>query len=149
MTSAILRFPGERLATFTASFGAADAAHYELVGTKGRLRVDPAYEYAEGLAHHLTLDGKTTKKTFSKRDQFAPELMYFSDCVRRNQRPEPDGVEGLIDVKIIEALYQSAKEGRPVPLDLETKVNRPARNPERKAPPVREPELVHAEQPTA
>jgi len=149
MTSAILRFPGECLATFTSSFGAADAAHYELVGTKGRLRVDPAYEYATALVHHLTLDGKTTKKTFSKRDQFAPELMYFSDCVRRNQRPEPDGVEGLIDVKIIEALYQSAKDGRPVALDLETKVSRPVSAHERKAPPVREPELVHAEQPTA
>ena len=149
MTSVILRFPGERLATFTASFGAADAGHYELVGTKGRLRVDPAYEYADALVHHLTLNGKTTKKTFSKRDQFAPELMYFSDCVRRNQRPEPDGVEGLIDVKIIEALYQSAKSGRPAALDLETKVHRPTPTHERKAPAVREPELAHAEQPTA
>jgi len=149
MTSAVLRFPDERLATFTASFGAADCGHYEVVGTKGRLRVDPSYEYAESLIHHLTLDGKTTKKTFSKRDQFAPELMYFSDRVRREERPEPDGLEGLIDVKIIEALYQSAKNGNPVALDLEAKTERPTPALERKAPAAREPELVHAEQPTA
>ena len=47
MTSAILRFPGERLAPFTCSFGAADVASYRIVGTKGDLRVEPAYEYAE------------------------------------------------------------------------------------------------------
>ena len=48
MTSAMLRFPGERLATFTCSFGAADVAAYQVVGTKGDVRVDPAYEYAGG-----------------------------------------------------------------------------------------------------
>jgi glucose-fructose oxidoreductase len=148
-TSVLLRFPGERLATFTCSFGAADCGHFELVGTKGRLRVDPSYEYVEALVHHLTLDGKTTKKSFAKRDQFAPELMYFSDCVRKNTHPEPDGVEGLIDVKIIEALYESAKNGHPVSLDLQAKDQRPTPAQERQAPPVRKPELVHAEAPSA
>src|SRR5512145_1359159 len=33
MTSALLRFPGGRLASFTASFGAADVSTYQLVGT--------------------------------------------------------------------------------------------------------------------
>jgi hypothetical protein len=47
------------------------------VGTKGDLHVDPAYEYAEGLAYELTIDGKTTRKRIVKRDQFAPQLLYF------------------------------------------------------------------------
>ena len=149
MTSVLLRFPGERLATFTASFGADDCGHYEVVGTKGRLRVDPAYEYSEALVHHLTFGGKTTRKTFAKRDQFAPELMYFSDCVRQKKRPEPDGVEGLIDVEIIEALYESAKNGHPVQLNLRAKAGRPSPAQEQEAPAVREPELVHAEPPSA
>src|SRR4030095_159091 len=38
MTGAILRFPDERLATFTCSFGAADVSSYRIVGTKGSLR---------------------------------------------------------------------------------------------------------------
>jgi glucose-fructose oxidoreductase len=49
MTGGLLRFPDDRLASFTSSFGAMDAASYEIVGTKGRLRVDPAYEYIMAL----------------------------------------------------------------------------------------------------
>src|ERR1700730_8761741 len=35
MTSAVMRFPEERLATFTCSFGAADISRHTLVGTEG------------------------------------------------------------------------------------------------------------------
>ena len=50
--------PGDRLATFTTSFGAADVSRYEIVGTKGRLALDPAYEIGETLVHHQTIDGQ-------------------------------------------------------------------------------------------
>lgn len=60
-----------------------------LSGTKGQLHVDPAYEYAEGLVYELTVNGKTTRKRIGKRDQFAPELLYFSDCILKNREPEP------------------------------------------------------------
>ena len=57
---------------------------YRIVGTKGQVYVDPAYEYAEGLEYELTIGEKTTRKKIGKRDQFAPELLYFSDCIRHN-----------------------------------------------------------------
>ena len=80
-TSAILRFEGERVASFVTSFNVADAGWYEVLGTKGRLKVEPAYEYAEGLAYEITTDGRTTKRQSAKRDQFAAELIYFSKCI--------------------------------------------------------------------
>ena len=43
-------------------------------------------------------------------DQIAPEIVYFSDCIREGRRPEPDGREGLIDLWIIEAIKSSATE---------------------------------------
>lgn len=147
MTGAVLRFPQERLATMQASFGVAEVGSYQVLGTKGTLRVDPAYDYASGLTHHLTVDGKTTKKTFKKRDQFAPELTYFSDCILQGNTPEPNGYEGMVDVQIIEALYASARSGQSVQLDLPSKEDRPTLAQERSAPPVREPELIHAEPP--
>ncbi|HKQ61358.1 MAG TPA: Gfo/Idh/MocA family oxidoreductase [Candidatus Polarisedimenticolaceae bacterium] len=116
MTSAVLRFPRQRLATFTCSFGASDNSSYRLVGTKGTLRVEPAFEYAEGLVHHLTRDGKTRVKPFARRDQFAAEIEYFSRCILENRRPEPSGEEGLIDVSIIRSLYGSAERGAAVRL---------------------------------
>ena len=43
-TAAILRFEGGRVATFVTSFNAADVASYRIVGTKGHMRLDPAYQ---------------------------------------------------------------------------------------------------------
>jgi predicted dehydrogenase len=113
-TAGILRFGDDRVASFVTSFNAADVAEYRIVGTKGDLHVDPAYEYAEGLGYTLTVDGKQTRKSLGKRDQFAPELLHFSDCVLEGREPEPSGAEGMQDVRIVEALYASARTGKAV-----------------------------------
>ncbi len=148
MTGALLRFPQDRLAVFLSSFGAAEVGAYQIVGTKGNLRVDPAYDYAGKLTHYLTVEGQTTKKSFARRDQFAPELTYFARCVREGREPEPNGREGMLDVQIIEALYESARSGVQVRLNLSGKRERPSLGQEERSPPVRrEPELVHASAP--
>jgi glucose-fructose oxidoreductase len=146
--SAQLRFPNGRLASFTTSFGAADVSSYRVVGAAGDLRVEPAYEYAGKLAYHLTVEGKTTKRTFAKRDQFAPELLYFSRCVQEGRNPEPGGLEGLADVRIIRALYRSAEEHRPIEVEPVPIRTRPALEQQIDRPAVAEPELVHTESPT-
>jgi glucose-fructose oxidoreductase len=149
MTSAVMRFPEERLATFTASFGVPEVGYYHLLGTQASLCVDPAYDYASPLVHYLTRDEQTTRKSFKRRDQFAPELIYFSSCIREDRQPEPNGAEGLADVAIIEALYESAMTGRPVQLSLPQKTARPTLAKNHEEPPVREPQQVHAESPQA
>ena len=146
-TAAILRFPNERLATFVCSFGAADASAYEVAGTKGVLRVDPAYELAKALKHQLTLDGREQSRTFGKRDQFAPELIYFSDCILKKREPEPSGEEGKADVAIIRALFDSAAEGRAIRLDVPAPEQRPQPRQEMRRPPVQKPDLFHSESP--
>lgn len=145
MTSAILRFPGEGLASFTSSFGAADIASYQVVGTKGDIRLDPAYEYAEGLVLHQTIEGKTEKFTFGKRDQFAPELVYFSQCILERKMPEASGQEGLADVAIIEALYHSAKTGKTVPVSKVVVGKRPSQKQVITKPALKKPRLLHAQ----
>ena len=139
MTGAILRYPEARLASFTCSFGAADVSAYELVGTEGNLRVEPAYEYVGELKHRLTIKGKTRERTFPGRDQFAPELIYFSNCIIHNIGPEPSGAEGLADVRVIRALYRSAETGRPVQLEPYIKRQRPGIEQEITRPPVDKP----------
>jgi predicted dehydrogenase len=124
-TAATLEFGKGRVATFVTSFNAADVAAYRIVGTKGHLHADPAYEYAEALEFALTIDGKTIHKKLGKRDQFAPELLYFADCILNDREPEPSGEEGFLDVRIVEALYRSAKSGKPVTLRPLVKRQRP------------------------
>jgi predicted dehydrogenase len=146
--SAVLRFPNERLASFTVSFGAAKVSEYRLVGTKGELAVDPAYEYAKPLEHRLSLEGELVgERRFAKRDQFAPELLYFSDCLLQNRDPEPSAEEGLADVRVIRALYRSIDTGAPVELAPYERQERPSLEQEIRRPPIEKPAVIHAQAP--
>jgi predicted dehydrogenase len=149
MVAATLRFPGDRLATFTCSFGAADVATYHVVGTRGDLELNPAYEYAAEIRQRVTVNGRTRERTFPKRDQFAPELVSFSECVLNGAEPEPSGREGLADVRVIRAVYASAEAGgRAVRLAPFQKEIRPTLDQEVRRPPVRQPSLVNTEAPS-
>ena len=144
--SAVMRFPDDKLATFNVSFGAASLATYQLVGTQGSVRLDNAYEYKGKMSLELQTKG-TKKRTFPSRDQIGPELLYFSDCILKNKEVEPSGWEGLADVRIIRALYESADSGRPVRLAPFEKRLRPTGDQELQRPPVSPPELVNVSSP--
>ena len=148
MTSALLRFPDERLAGFTSSFGAADTAVYEVVGTRGVLRVRQAYEHSEPMEMEIAVDGRTQKRRYPKRDQFGPELVYFSDCILKNREPEPSGIEGLLDVHIIQSLLRSARHGIPVKLQDLTRRRRPSLRQHIHRPRARKLHIVHTRAPT-
>ena len=148
MVSAVLRFPGERLATFTCSFGATDVSRYTVLGTKGMLRSDPAYEYAAGIRLNLTIGGKKRVKNFPKRDQFAAELSYFSNCILLNKEPEPSGLEGLEDIRIIEAIYHSIRTRRTVAIPALKIEKRPSLAQEIHRPAHGKPEVHHAHSPS-
>jgi glucose-fructose oxidoreductase len=85
------------------------------------LTADPGYKYAEGNNLELKIADRSRKRKFPKRDQFAAELVYFSNCILKNKKPEPSGEEGLADVRIIEAIYKSARTGKAVRLSLQPK----------------------------
>jgi glucose-fructose oxidoreductase len=143
--SVVLRFPEERLASFTVGFGAAATGAYEIVGTKGALRLDPAFNYVGPRQQRLAVADKVKHKKFKARDQIAAELAYFSDCLLNGRDPEPSGVEGLADVRVIRAIYRSIDEGRPVRLGAPPRPAHAQPTEERAAPaPTVEPPVVNA-----
>jgi predicted dehydrogenase len=145
--SVLLRFPGERLASFTCSFGAAPTDGCRVVGSKGDVRLEPAFEYVGSLVRHLTVGEKTTTKRYPPSDQFAPELVEHSRCVLEDDDPEPDGWEGLADVRIIEATLRSAAAHAPVSLEPIRRPRRPGAAQVRHRPAVQAPEPVDARSP--
>jgi glucose-fructose oxidoreductase len=145
---ATLRFPEDRIASFICSFGSSKVSQFRISGTKGDLQLDPAYEYAGTLRYRLTVDGESRERRFAKRDQFAPELLYFSDCIYENRDPEPSAEEGLADVRVIRALYRSAETGRAVALPPYSRSERPGMEQEIRRPPVDKPEVIHAQPPS-
>lgn len=148
MTAAIMRFPNERLAGFTASFGAEDTADFEIVGTKGKLRAIQAYEYTRPVILEVTVGGRTQRKQYNLRDQFAPELIYFSDCILGDIEPEPSGLEGLRDVSIIRSLYESVHGGGPVKFKTIKRRRYPDKSQEFNVPPLKKSRLVGVQAPT-
>jgi predicted dehydrogenase len=127
MVSATLRFPGDRLAHFIASFGGDDLDHYRVVGTSGQIEVSSGYRLDRPVTVKLTRGGKTVEKAFPQYDHFSGQAHYFSDCVLKGIRPEPDGGDGLADVAIMRAIEESAKTGRPQKIALPERASHPVK----------------------
>jgi predicted dehydrogenase len=140
--AALLRFPGDRVAHFTCSFGAADRSYYEVIGTAGMLSLDNAYEYAAEMkmsVHGLHGD---KVRAFPKRDQIAAEIEYFAKCIRDDTDPEPSGWEGLADVRIVQAIQSAARYGRTIQIEPVQRRSRPDLGQEIRIPAHERPPLV-------
>ena len=61
----------------------------------------------------FTVDGETKTTSFPNVDQFAPQLLHFATCIQNDTEPEPCGQEGLADVRILEAVAESARTASP------------------------------------
>ena len=86
--SAILRFPRTSWPPSPSDSAPSATGFYEVVGDKGKLRVDPAYEYQGELELELTVgDKKPRRKRWKSRDQIAPEIAYFSECILKGSSP--------------------------------------------------------------
>ena len=148
MVSAVLRFPGERLASFTSSLGSAAVDTYTVVGTKGDLRVNPGYGYHDERELICTVEGKERKQTFKRGDQFGAELAYFSQSILDDTTPEPGGWEGTADIRVIDAILTSIKSGRAVRLPQSPSTRHPDEDQKIELPLVKPPKIVNAESPS-
>lgn len=116
--SVILKFSGDRNATFNCSFGADTASRFSLVGSEGSVHVENAYEYTGPRTLILQKDEKKTTSRFKNSDQFAPEIVYFSEAIQTMSQPLPDAIEGMRDIAVIEAILESIDRGYPIPVRL-------------------------------
>jgi glucose-fructose oxidoreductase len=148
MVTAMMRFPNDRLATFSCGFGESKVSEARVIGTTADLALEPAYTFRGDIRMHLTKEGKTTETKFPEKDQVGAEIVYFSDCVRDGVTPEPDGYEGLADMLIIDAIKESIKTGKACPLPPFRPKPRPTAAQEIKLRKVEGPELVNAAPPS-
>jgi predicted dehydrogenase len=114
-----LRFPSGAISQCLAGYGSFNAKNYQVHAETGTLKMDPGFSY-QGLKQEFVHapDGKQVIEQPSNpnKQQFALEMDHMALCVRNNQQPYTPGEEGLQDQRIMEAIYKSAKEGKPVKL---------------------------------
>jgi len=110
-----LRFPSGILANCSSSYGYFHQSHYRVMGTEGRLEMDPATWY-NGNRMWIERGNKIEQIDLPEMDHFTAEMDHMSDCVMRNKEPLTPGEEGLKDLTIIEAVYESSRTGKTVKL---------------------------------
>ena len=146
--SVTLRFPGDRLANFVVSYRGNAHDDYTVVGTEGALTSRPAYMFGKALEHQATVGTKESEKAYKSTDHFGGETKYFSDCILDDTPPEPDGEEGLCDVRVIEAIRRALETGKAQTLEPYTRNHRIDPKQVEKLSAVRTPKLVNAEPPS-
>ena len=145
--SVILRFPNNRLAQFTVSYYGNTLDTYRVVGTKGTLELNPSYMYGQPLEEFAKYDKKEKHQAFKNTDHFGGEMKYFSQCILDGTDPEPDGYEGLADVRVIEAIVRSMQSGRFEKVEAVNIQRRIDPRQEEKLSAVKTPEMVNAPNP--
>lgn len=143
-----MKFPGNRVATFLATYNGGDVDDYRVIGERGNLFSQPAYQVGSKIEHVVTIGTKKTSETFAATDHFGGELKYFSNCILENKHPEADGEEGLLDVRVLEAAEESLETGKAVALKPYDRKRRPNPAQVEKLSPHGEVELIGAHQPS-
>lgn len=111
-----LRFPSGVIANCISSYSSAHNG-YRVIGTKGWIELEPATPYV-GQAMTIRKDNQTQPRVLPApaKNQFAGQLDHLAECVLNGTDPIVPGEEGLADLRVIEAIYRSAAEGRQVSL---------------------------------
>ncbi len=113
-----LEFPSGAIAGCQSMYSA-NQNHILLMGDKGRIELEPATRY-DGNKMWTGRDGRETAITSPPpgpgKTQFAGQLDHLAECILDGREPIVSGEEGLRDMRIVEAIYRSVREGRTVKL---------------------------------
>jgi predicted dehydrogenase len=106
-----MKFPGGLTAKCRTSYERADASGFLVTAEKGSFGLDPAYNYNS--SRGTRSDGQSIN--LPGVNQFAAEMDDFAQCIKANKPlGHISGEEGLRDVKLMMAIYESARTGKPV-----------------------------------
>lgn len=113
-----MKFPGGLFVQASSSFAAAKASFIQIHGEKGWAAVDPFYAYNDERRLFGQIGGRWFGKIYGPTEEFHFELDHLAACIRAGRQPEPDGVAGMRDVAVMEAIYEAAQAGRPVAVKI-------------------------------
>ncbi len=110
-----LKFPSGALACCTTTYAGDGGSRLRATGESSQFLLEPAFNYSapkmwvwdRGQMQQLVRPGV---------NQFATEMDEFSRAILENKPVRTPGEEGLADVRVIQALYESAREGKAVRL---------------------------------
>ena len=108
-----LRFPGDLLAQFDCALTLERREEFEIAGPLGSLVVPSAFLPGTGdtrIQHHKGRSG-ISEETVGGADQYQLMVEHFAECVLNQDTPRYSAHEAARNMRVIEALYRSAKGG--------------------------------------
>ncbi|QLK26348.1 Gfo/Idh/MocA family oxidoreductase [Natrinema zhouii] len=116
-SSSLLVFEDDVQMISTSSQHAHEDTHLKITGTEGRIELRPAF-HGECSLHLSRGDLSVTVEhgSFDAEREMEEGFDYFADRLLGDGDLYPDGRHGLRDMRIIEALHDSAERGEPVDL---------------------------------
>ena len=115
-----LRFPSGVVAACTSCYSAHKHSELQVMGVEAWARLGAAFNYNGQKLIVSRRDGITEAEaeyTLNPASQFALEIDHFAECIKTGRKPRTGGEEGLQDQKLMAAIYQAAKTGKPVTLE--------------------------------
>ncbi|GBQ27810.1 Gfo/Idh/MocA family oxidoreductase [Gluconacetobacter azotocaptans] len=112
--SVTLRFAEGKLAHFMVSYASAPVENFTLVGHQGTVQAGPCFMFGPSIAITYTtkIDSREEVRRHEPVEQVGGETAHFSDCILKDRDPEPNGEEGLRDVRVLAAVEDSLRTGQ-------------------------------------
>src|SRR5699024_456611 len=111
-----LTFPSGATASCTASFDAHPDSRLQVLGTEGQVRI--ANPFGGDVSQRVVVEHEDTHTRYlgPPVDEVREEFDYFANCIHSGRACETDGEDGLTDLRVIEAAYESAETGERIAL---------------------------------
>lgn len=113
----MMGFEGGVVANCHTSYASQGTGALRVVGEEGSAAMEPAFSY-HGLKLTLTDDAGEFQPSFPFYDQFSNEFDHFAQCIREGLTPWTTGEEGVADHKVMDAIYESARTGQRITLEM-------------------------------
>jgi predicted dehydrogenase len=110
-----LTFPNGAVGTFISSFGMTGTNGYEVFGERGAILPPTGPWHRKGVGSlRVRAGGTTREETFGENYPFLNEIDHFAHCIRTGTEPTPNGEDGRLEMRVVDALKESAVTGRRV-----------------------------------
>jgi predicted dehydrogenase len=108
-----LLFEGGLLAHFDCALNMERTEAYQVQGTRGQLRVQKAFLPGTGdtLIEQFDVEDRLSTLTVPGADEYRLMVEHFSDCVLNDRPLRVSAEEAALNMRVIEALYDSARRG--------------------------------------
>jgi predicted dehydrogenase len=114
LCSFTLRFPSGVLANCSSGYSYHDNRFLRVMGADAWAGLDPAFSYDNLTMQIGRRAGQSSgleQRRWSPKNQFALEMDAYAEAIAHDRVPLTPGEEGLQDMRIMEAIYQSAASG--------------------------------------